>query len=132
MRIADPGGIDAFFIQLKDLWLERNPSVSTGQISILPQPQEIAHISQKDLSTEGKKAIAFTNRLSRDLQYSGLTSDIDTLEHFIYEELTKKLGYKTASHNRRSPFAESQVRNTNATQKVKRVLQKVPARQIVT
>ena len=37
MRIADPGDIDAFFIQLKDLWLERNPSVSTGQIPILHQ-----------------------------------------------------------------------------------------------
>ena len=28
MRIANPAGIDAFFIQLKDLWLEHNPSVS--------------------------------------------------------------------------------------------------------
>jgi hypothetical protein len=39
MRIANPAGIDAFFIQLKDLWLECNPSVSTGQISILHQPE---------------------------------------------------------------------------------------------
>src|SRR5215216_5972814 len=30
MRIANPAGIDVFFTQLKDLCLERNPSVSTG------------------------------------------------------------------------------------------------------
>src|SRR5215217_5794021 len=98
MRIAGPGGIDACFTQLKDLWLERNPSVSTGQIPILHQPefQPVipTPISQKD---------DFKIRLARDLQYTGIATDDVTLEQFIYDDLKKKLGWTTA-HVRKSPF----------------------------
>jgi hypothetical protein len=119
MRIANPAGIDAFFIQLKDLWLERNPSVSTGQIPILPQPQEIASIPQKD---------DFKIRLARDLQYTGIATDDATLEQFIYDDLQKKLGSRTA-HVRKSPF---EPRSVNITKKaVRKVKQKAPLKRIV-
>ena len=50
--------------------------------------------------------------------------DDETLEKFIYEELGRRLGGKTA-HVRKSPFAEPQVRKTNATKKViRKVVQK--------
>ena len=57
--------------------------------------------------------------------------DDETLEKFIYEELGKRLGGKTA-HVRKSPFAEPQVRNTNTTKKaVRKVIQKIPVKRIV-
>src|SRR2546429_5885968 len=66
MRIANPAGIDAFFTELKNLWLERNPNVSTSQISITSQlelqPVTPTSISQKDSLAEGLKAIAFMKR----------------------------------------------------------------------
>src|SRR5215216_7995676 len=97
MRIAGPGGIDAFFTQLKDLWLECNPSVSTGQIPILHQPefQPVipTPISQKD---------DFKIRLARDLQYIGIATDDATLEKFIYDDLKKKLGKQNSSCKKES------------------------------
>ena len=51
--------------------------------------------------------------------------DEETLEKFIYEELGRKLGGKTA-HIRKSPFTISQTRNTYATKKVvKKVIPKI-------
>ena len=67
-------------------------------------------------------------QLAEDLQYTGLTSDVDTLDHFIYDDLGKRLPRKT-SHIRRSPFTELPARNTNATKKaVKKVIQKIPVK----
>src|SRR5215216_4405337 len=57
--------------------------------------------------------------------------DISTLGSHIYDELGKRLGRKV-SNVRRSPFSESQVRNTNATKKaVRKVIQKAPVKRIV-
>jgi transcription elongation factor Elf1 len=50
------------------------------------------------------------------LAYSGIVTDDATLETFIYEELQKRLGGKTA-HVRKSPFAP---RSVYATKKVVR------------
>src|SRR5205814_4798391 len=70
--------------------------------------------------------------LAGDLQYAGLSTDVDTLDHFIYGDLEKRVERKTA-HVRRSPFSELQVRNTNATKKaVRKVVQKTPVKRIVT
>ena len=108
MRIANPGGIDAFFTHLKNLWLEHNPNVSTSQIPILLQP-ELQPISiptpvlQKDSLAKEIKAIAFMKWLAGDLQYTELSSDVDILDHFIYSDLDKRIGCKTA-HIRKSPL----------------------------
>jgi hypothetical protein len=48
------------------------------------------------------------------LQYSGISTDNETLEKFIYEELNRRLGAKTA-HIKKSALP---VRSTNATKKV--------------
>ena len=50
------------------------------------------------------------------MAYTGIVSDDATLEKFIYEELQKRLGAKTA-HIRKSPFAP---RSAYATKKVVR------------
>ena len=54
--------------------------------------------------------------LARDLQYSGISSDDAALEQFIYDELDRRLGGKSA-HIRKSPFAP---RSAYATKKVVR------------
>ena len=54
--------------------------------------------------------------------------DDETLEKFIYEELGRRLGGKTA-HIRKSSFTEPQVRKINATKKViRKVVQKAPVK----
>jgi hypothetical protein len=87
IKIGNLVDLNAFFTQLNDKWLEAGGRVSVSSFN----EETLSHSSiQKNLLTEGKKEIDFTNKIARDLQYSGLTSDIDTLEHFIYEELTEK------------------------------------------
>ena len=54
--------------------------------------------------------------LARDLQYTEIATDDATLEKFIYDDLQKKLGSRTA-HVRKSPF---EPRSVNATKKVVR------------
>ena len=109
MKIANPANIDAFFTELKNLWLERNPAICGASYSqAIIQPQETAPIPQKE---------KLSVRLARDLQYSGLGMDDETLEKFIYEELGKRLGAKTA-HVRKSPFAKPQARSVYTTKKV--------------
>src|SRR3954447_23075013 len=118
MKIAGPVDIDAYFTKLKNLWLERNPCVST-QIPIVSQPIQPILTPQNDTLAEGNKALELVKRLSKDLDYSGIATDVDTIGTFIYDDLGRRLGRKT-NHNRRSPFAELQVRNTNATKKTVR------------
>ena len=114
MKIAGPGDIDTYFTELKNIWLERNPVISSqASFQQLSTPQEIAPIPQKD---------DFKIRLARDLQYTGIATDDATLEQFIYDDLQKKLGSRTA-HIRKSPF---EPRSVNATKKaIRKVKQKV-------
>jgi hypothetical protein len=127
MKIANPPDIDAYFTELKNLWLERNPVITSSGagsygIASIQQTIETLPIPKKD---------DFKIQLARDLAYTGIASDDATLEKFIYEELQKRLGRKV-TNVRRSPFAEPQVRNTNATKKVVRKrVQKAPVKRIV-
>ena len=128
MKIANPPDIDAYFTELKNLWLERNPVITSSGagsygIASIQQTIETLPIPKKD---------DFKIQLARDLAYTGIASDDATLEKFIYEELQKRLGRKV-TNVRRSPFAEEpQVRNTNATKKVVRKrVQKAPVKRIV-
>src|SRR3954453_982036 len=118
MRGVGPLTITAFFTNLKDMWLERNPCVST-QLPIEPQLVLSTPTSQKD---------DFKIRLARDLAYTGIGADDATLENFIYEELKKRLEGITA-HVRKSPFTPKSI---NATKKaVRKVIQKTLVKQIV-
>ena len=116
------------FTELKNLWLERNPSINT-QIPIVSQL--IPPTPQNDILAEGIKALDLVKRLSKDLDYSGIATNVDTLGTFIYDELGKRLGRKV-TNIRRSPFSELGVRNTNATKKaVRKVVQKAPVKRII-
>ena len=104
LRIANPINLDAFFTELRKVWLECRGRI-TEQTP--PPNQALAIQPQKD---------DFKMRLARDLAYTGIGTDDATLENFIYEELKKRLGGKTA-HVRKSPFAP---RSVYATKKVVR------------
>ncbi len=126
VRIANPATVNAFFTELRNKWHESAGKriQASASVSFTTQPQ-------KESLDEGLKAIAFMKRLAGDLQYTGLASDVDILDHFIYDDLGKRLERKT-THVRRSPFAEPQVRNTNATKKaVRKLVQKAPVKRII-
>ncbi|GBC38333.1 hypothetical protein GLOIN_2v1772633 [Rhizophagus irregularis DAOM 181602=DAOM 197198] len=104
VRIATPATVNAFFTDLRNIWYEsagkRIQAPASTSVSFTTQPQ-------KD---------DFKIRLARDLAYSGIITDDATLENFIYEELQKRLGGKTA-HVRKSPFTP---RSAYATKKIVR------------
>jgi hypothetical protein len=106
LRQVNPGDLDAFFTNLRKIWLESRGRNMEGSSPISEGVGNIVTIQQpvKD---------DFKLRLARDLQYAGIATDDASLEKFIYDELTKRLT-KSASHVRRSPFES---KNTYATKK---------------
>src|SRR3954468_6761712 len=102
MKIAGPNDIDAYFTELKNLWLEHNQCVS-AQIPIVSQPIQPILTLQNDTLAEGNKALELVKRLSKDLDYSGIATDVDKIGTFIYDDLGRRLEHKT-NHNRRSPL----------------------------
>jgi hypothetical protein len=121
LRQTAPANLDAFFTNLRTIWLEcrgrnmeQTPPISQT-LAIQPQRSE----AEEDWL-----------QLAKDLDYTDVSKDYKVSKAYIYDNLGKRLGYKTA-HIRRSPFAESRVINTNATKKVvKRVVQKVPSKSV--
>ena len=109
IKISNPADLNAFFTELNNKWLEGGgPSMTAQAIQQIPGPsQTLAIQPQKD---------DFKVRLARDLQYSGISSDDAALEQFIYDELDRRLGGKSA-HIRKSPFAP---KSAYATKKVVR------------
>jgi uncharacterized protein YoxC len=105
LRQANPANLDAFFTDLRRIWLE-----SRGRIAEQPATPSLS----KTLSTSLPQKDDFKTRLARDLSYAGIEMDDATLEKFIYDELKRRLGGTTA-HVRKSPFAP---RSINATKKV--------------
>jgi hypothetical protein len=105
LRIANPANLDTFFSELRKVWLE-----CRGRITEQPATPSLS----KALSTSLPQKDDFKTRLAKDLSYTGIEMDDVTLEKFIYEELQKRLGGKTA-HVRKSPFA---FRSAYATKKV--------------
>lgn len=108
LRQANPANLDAFFTNLRTIWLESRgrfteQTPSFGQtLTIQPQKDD------------------FRARLAKDLQYSGISSDDASLEKFIYDELKRRLGGQTA-HVRKSPFTPKTAYAT------KKVIRKVVA-----
>jgi hypothetical protein len=116
LRQANPANLDAFFTDLRRIWLESRGRIGEHQ----PSP------SQALLSQPQKEKLSV--RLARDLQYSGIDMDDAILEKFIYGELKRRLGGTTA-HVRKSPFAP---RSVNATKKVvRKVVPKKVVRKII-
>ena len=121
LRQTAPANLDAFFTNLRTIWLEtRGRNIEQA---IIPSQNQFTPLPQKD---------NFKARLARDLSYAGIEMDDATLEKFIYDELKRRLG-GTSAHVRKNPFTELPVRNTNATKKaVRKVIQKTPIKRIVT
>src|SRR6266480_5766293 len=112
MRMIVPADLNAYFQNLRTLWLECGGQV--WEESEKPPIQQIPGPSQT-LAIQPQKD-DFKVRLARDLQYSGISSDDVALEQFIYDELDRRLGGKSA-HIRKSPFTP---RSAYATKKVVR------------
>ncbi|PKY60311.1 hypothetical protein RhiirA4_483881 [Rhizophagus irregularis] len=104
VRIANPATVIAFFTELRNKWHE-----SAGKRIQTPAQAPVSFITQPQKDD-------FKIRLARDLSYSGIATDDATLERFIYDDLQRRLGGKTA-HVRKSPFTP---RSTYATKKVVR------------
>ncbi|GES93459.1 hypothetical protein GLOIN_2v1772633 [Rhizophagus clarus] len=125
MKIANPANIDAYFTELKNLWLERNPIISSSGMPYRQVPIQQLVSSQETAPIQPQKD-DFKIRLARDLAYTGIGTYNATLENFIYEELKKRLGGQTA-HVRKSPFIP---RSAYATKKViRKVVPKASAKQ---
>ncbi|CAB5386067.1 unnamed protein product [Rhizophagus irregularis] len=104
VRIANPATVNAFFTELRNIW-----HGSAGKRIQAPTPTPVSFTTQPQKDD-------FKIRLARDLAYSGIVTDDATLENFIYEELQKRLGGKTA-HVRKSSFMP---RSAYATKKIVR------------
>src|SRR5277367_635027 len=76
LRQANPANLDAFFTDLCRIWLECRGRIGEQ----IPSPsQTLAIQPQNDLLAEYKKAYNFVVKLSKDLDYFGITTDIPTL-----------------------------------------------------
>ena len=58
MRIANPGGINAFFTELKNMWLERRPNLNEGstfnQVSAINVPPTISQLETNSHQLQNK------------------------------------------------------------------------------
>src|SRR6266542_1603216 len=127
LRQANPANLDAFFTSLRTIWLESRGRAIDHALAPSAHPPTTQTLSAFQPQTvEVNKAHDFIIRLARDLQYSGISTDNETLEKFIYEELGRRIGGKTA-HVRKRPFTP---RSTYATKKVvRKVVPKASAKQ---
>jgi hypothetical protein len=111
LRQANPANLDAFFTDLRRIWLE-----SRGRIAEQPATPGPYGTPSLKLSTTLPQKDDFKTRLARDLSYTGIEMDDATLEKFIYDELKRRLSGTTA-YVRKSPFTP---RSINTTKKVVR------------
>ncbi|PKB96326.1 hypothetical protein RhiirA5_435017, partial [Rhizophagus irregularis] len=111
LRQANPANLDAFFTDLQRIWLESRGRIAEQQ----PSPSQTLVIQpQKDSQAEHD----FIVRLTKDLDYLGVATNLSVLGPHIYDELGKRLGRKTA-HVRKSPFTPKSIYTT------KKVIKKI-------
>src|SRR5579871_788604 len=84
LRQGNPVDLNAFFSDLRKIWLESRGRNDGGSNQPSPAPIVTVPVQQpvKD---------DFKLRLARDLQYTGIATDDASLEKFIYDELTNRL-----------------------------------------
>ena len=104
MRIANPAGIDAFFTELKNMWLERIPNLNVGQNYQNSSSTEIDKLDAKIASLEAQLAQAQAqpqnnDALDRMHVLAGrlgipldAPKDASYLDKYITDELIKRLG----------------------------------------
>ena len=97
MRIANPGGIDAFFTELKTMWLDRAPNLNGGQNSQGNSSAEIDKLNSKiaSLETQLAESIQVHSRLAQRLHLPENvihSNNALSFDKHINEELEKRLG----------------------------------------
>jgi hypothetical protein len=90
MRIANPAGIDAFFTELKNMWLERPPNLNGGQTSQNNSSAEIEKLNSQITSLQAQLAQpaqvhSQNNEASAD--FEKLNSKIASLEAQLAESM---------------------------------------------
>jgi hypothetical protein len=84
LRIANPNTIDAFFTQLRIIWLESGGASANRVIE-----ETIIPIPQKNIALEK------FNDIARRLGYSGDLNDPMAIHNFVEFDLTNKLGVQS-------------------------------------
>src|SRR3954454_25245747 len=97
MRIANLGGIDAFFTELKTMWLDRAPNLNGGQNSQGNSSAEIDKLNSKiaSLETQLAESIQVYSRLVQRLHLPQNVIHLNNALSFnkhINEKLEKRLG----------------------------------------
>src|SRR5581483_309761 len=97
MRITNPAGIDAFFTELKNLWLERPPNLNGVQTSQNNSSAEIEKLNSKITSLKAQlvESMQVHSNLAQRLQLPENVINSNsalTFDRHINQELEKRLG----------------------------------------
>src|SRR3989442_14734990 len=111
MRAVAPAGIDAFFTQLKDMWLERAPNLNGGQNYQSNSSAEIDKLNSKITSLETQIAQPVQaqpqNNDALEKMYiravrlgmpSDAPRDLTSLDNYINDELIRRLGVANTNY----------------------------------
>ncbi|GBB83732.1 hypothetical protein RclHR1_01040037 [Rhizophagus clarus] len=110
LRHTNSADLNAFFIELQRIWLKSKRQIPEQQIYF---NWTLLTIQPND---------NFKIRLAKNLDYTEIGTDNDTLKKFIYEDLKKKLGGGQIAYVRKSPFT---FKNAYTTKKgIRKVVQK--------
>ncbi|PKC65979.1 hypothetical protein RhiirA1_460328 [Rhizophagus irregularis] len=112
MRAVAPAGIDAFFTQLKDMWLERAPNLNGGQnyqsnssAEIDKLKSEIASLRAQQLAQPAQ--VRLQNDEALEKMYiravrlgmpPDAPRDLTSLDNYINDKLIKRLGTNDANY----------------------------------
>ena len=107
MRIINPNTVDAFFTQLRIIWLESGGA--TGNFNRDIENQQNWQIPQKNIALEN-----FAN-IAQRLGYTGDLTDPIAIHNFVETDLTNKLGVQS-NNIKKVPFGYSN--NTSISRKV--------------
>jgi len=111
MRAVAPAGIDAFFTQLKDMWLERAPNLNGGQNYQSNSSAEIDKLNSKIASLEAQlvqpiQAQPQNNDALEKMYIRAVRlgmpvdapKDLTSLDNYINDELIRRLGVANANY----------------------------------
>ena len=111
MRAVAPAGIDAFFTQLKDMWLERASNLNGGQNYQSNSSAEIDKLNSKIASLEAQlvqpiQAQPQNNDALEKMYIRAVRlgmpvdapKDLTSLDNYINDELIRRLGVANANY----------------------------------
>ena len=115
MRAVAPAGIDAFFTQLKDMWLERAPNLNGGQNYQSNSSAEIDKLNSKIASLEAQlvqliQAQPQNNDALEKMYIRAVRlgmpvdapKDLTSLDNYINDELIRRLGVANTNYTKLS------------------------------